>query len=60
MMPYEIKRHIKDRILMSYVIEIDKCPSASEMVQPTISVIRALASEVLTDHYLYLSTTQNP
>ena len=30
------------------------------MVPPTVSVIRELAAEILTNHHLYLSTVENP
>ena len=30
------------------------------MVPPTVTVIRELAAEILTNHHLYLSTVENP
>ena len=52
--------NIKDLILAPYVNRIDQCASVKDMVDPTITVIRELAKEILTDHHLYLSTVYNP
>jgi len=52
--------NIKDLILTPYVNRIDQCASVKDMVDPTITVIRELAKEILTDHHLYLSTVYNP
>jgi hypothetical protein len=55
MLPFKLKTLIKDRIFSNYLSQIEECATLIEMVQPTIIVIRFLAQEVLTDHYLYLS-----
>ena len=59
MLPLQKKR-IRDDFLTQYVNKIDKSLTIADMIQPTIAVIKALASEVLKDHYLYLSTIYNP
>ena len=60
MLPIQYINRIKDNIIFQYIAKIDNCTTMLEMVPPTIKVIKALASEVLTHHYLYLSTEQNP
>ena len=50
---------VKDRIFAQYVGKIDKCPTVPEMVPPTVTVIKQLAAEILTNHHLYLSTVED-
>jgi len=56
----QARAKVKDIILAPYVGKINKCATIPEMVQPTVTVIRDLAKEILIDHYLYLSTVSNP
>ncbi len=51
--------NVKDLILTPYVGKIDQCATYLDMVQPTVTVIRDLAKEILIDHHLYLSTVSN-
>jgi hypothetical protein len=56
----QARANVKDLILAPYVGKIDQCATVLEMVQPTVTVIRELAKEILIDHHLYLSTIANP
>ena len=51
---------MKDRILNPYVGKIGQCATILDMVQPTVTVIRELAKEILIDHHHYLSKVANP
>ncbi len=51
---------VKDNILAKYITKIDQCPTVLDMVPPTVTVIKELAAQILTDHFLYLSTVDNP
>ena len=55
----QARANVKDLLLSPYVVKIDQCASIAEMVQPTVTVIRELAKEILIDHHLYLSTVSN-
>jgi hypothetical protein len=50
---------IKDCNFDAYVAKIDKCPTVPEIVSPTVTAINELASEILTNLYLYLWTVEN-
>jgi len=56
----QARSNVKDLIITPYVGKIDQCATVLEMVQPTVTVIRELAKEILIDHHLYLSTVANP
>ena len=56
----QARSNVKDLIITPYVGKIDQCATVLEMVQPTVTVIRELAKEILIDHHLYLSTIANP
>ena len=60
MLADQTRSFVKERILAPYVDKIDKCPTVPEMVPPTVTVIKELAAEILTNHHLYLSTVENP
>ena len=60
MLADQTRSKVRDSILARYVEKIDKCPTLPDMVTPTVAVIKELASEVLTNHFLYLSTVDNP
>ncbi len=56
----QLKTSIKSKILPQYIIDMNKCLTIANMIQPTIAVIKELASKILKDHYLYVSTIYNP
>ena len=56
----QARANVKDIILAPFIGKINKCATIPEMVQPTVTVIRDLAKEILVDHHLYLSTVANP
>ncbi len=60
MLADQTRSTVKDTILARYVGKIDKCATVPDMVPLTVTVIKELAAEVLTNHFLYLSTVDNP
>ena len=59
MLADEARALVEDQILAYYVSKIDQCPTVTDMVPTTVTVIKQLAAEILTDHFLYLSTVDN-
>jgi hypothetical protein len=51
---------VKDDILFRYVQEIDKCTTVPHMVPATVKVVRELSTNLLPQHFMYLTNVQDP